>query len=106
MTDFQKILDQAKNLQSKMKESQDNIKKIEVEGISGGGNVKIILNGEGEMIKIFISSDTIKENKEIVEDLILAAHNNAKQKLKVKTSEELSKVTGGVPLPPGFKWPF
>ena len=106
MTDFQKILDQAKNLQSKMKESQDNIKKIEVEGISGGGNVKIILNGEGEMIKIFISSDTIKENKEIVQDLILAAHNNAKQKLKVKTSEELSKVTGGVPLPPGFKWPF
>ena len=106
MNDFSKIIDQAKNLQAKMKESQEKIKKIEAEGISGGGTVKVSLNGDGELIKLNISPETMKENKEIVEDLIIAAHNDAKIKLKSKTSEELSKITGGVTLPPGFKWPF
>ena len=58
------------------------------------------------MIKLFISPETLKESKEIIEDLIIAAHNDAKQKIKLKTSEELSKITGGVTLPPGFKFPF
>jgi|TARA_B100001964_G_C14190468_1_gene580814 DNA-binding YbaB/EbfC family protein len=106
MTDFSKILEQAKNLQSKMKESQDKIKEIKVEGISGGGSVKVMLNGNGEMIKLFISPEIISESKEIIEDLIIAAHNEAKQKIKLKTSDELSKITGGATLPPGFKWPF
>ena len=106
MNDFSKIIDQAKNLQSKMRESQEKIKKIEAEGISGGGTVKVLLNGDGELIKLTISPETMKENKEIVEDLIIAAHSDAKLKLKSKTSEELSKITGGVTLPPGFKWPF
>tara|TARA_B110001454_G_C12671153_1_gene413822 strand:- start:400 stop:720 length:321 start_codon:yes stop_codon:yes gene_type:complete len=106
MTDFSKILEQAKNLQSKMKESQDKIKEIKVEGISGGGSVKVMLNGNGEMIKLFISPEIISESKEIIEDLIIAAHSEAKQKIKLKTSDELSKITGGATLPPGFKWPF
>ena len=106
MNDFSKIIDQAKNLQTKMKESQEKIKKIEAEGVSGGGTVKVSLNGDGELIKLNISPETMKENKEIVEDLIIAAHGDAKLKLKSKTSEELSKITGGVELPPGFKWPF
>ena len=106
MSDFSKIIDQAKNLQVKMKESQEKIKKIEAEGVSGGGTVKVSLNGDGELIKLNISPETMKENKEIVEDLIIAAHSDAKLKLKSKTSEELSKITGGVTLPPGFKWPF
>ena len=106
MNDFSKIIDQAKNLQNKMKESQEKIKKIEAEGISGGGTVKVSLNGDGELIKLTISPEIMKENKEIVEDLIIAAHGDAKLKLKSKTSEELSKITGGVTLPPGFKWPF
>ena len=106
MNDFSKIIDQAKNLQSKMRESQEKIKKIEAEGISGGGTVKVLLNGDGELIKLTISPETMKETKEIVEDLIIAAHGDAKLKLKSKTSEELSKITGGVTLPPGFKWPF
>ena len=106
MNDFSKIIDQAKNLQVKMKESQEKIKKIEAEGVSGGGTVKVSLNGDGELIKLNISPETMKENKEIVEDLIIAAHSDAKLKLKSKTSEELSKITGGVELPPGFKWPF
>ena len=105
MTDFSKILDKAKELEAKMKESQQNIKKIRVEGISGSNSVKIILDGDGEMQKIEISDEIIKENKSIIEDLIVAAHNNAKLQLKSKTSEEISKATGGFGIP-GFKWPL
>ena len=105
MTDFSKILDKAKELEAKMKESQENIKRIRVEGVSGSNSIKIILNGDGEMQKIEISDDISKENKSIIEDLIVAAHNNAKLQLKSKTSEEISKATGGFGIP-GFKWPL
>ena len=105
MTDFTKIMDKAKELEAKMKESQENIKKIRVEGISGANSVKVILDGEGNMQKIEISDEIFKENKSILEDLIIAAHNNAKTKLKSKTSEEISKAAGGFGIP-GFKWPL
>ena len=105
MTDFSKILDKAKELEAKMKESQDKIKNIRVEGVSGGNSVKIFLDGEGEMQKIEISDAILKEEKSIVEDLIVAAHNNAKTQLKSKTAEEISKATGGFGIP-GFKWPL
>tara|TARA_B100001059_G_C17798209_1_gene564452 strand:- start:701 stop:1018 length:318 start_codon:yes stop_codon:yes gene_type:complete len=105
MTDFNKILDKAKELEAKMKESQENIKKIRVEGVSGSNSVKVILDGEGEIQKIDISDEIYKEDKSIVEDLIVAAHNNAKSKLKLKTNEEISKATGGFGIP-GFKWPL
>ena len=105
MTDFDKILNKAKELEAKMKESRENIKKIRVEGISGSNSVKVILDGDGEMQNIEISDETLKEKKEIIEDLIVAAHNNAKVQLKNKTSEEISKATGGLGIP-GFKWPL
>ena len=105
MTDFSKILDKAKELEIKMKESQEKIKNIKVEGISGSNSVKITLDGEGEMIKIEISEETLKENKTIIEDLIVAAHNNAKVHLKSKTNGEISKAAGGFGIP-GFKWPL
>ena len=105
MNDFSKILDKAKELEEKMRESQDNIKKISVEGTSDTNSVKVTLNGNGEMVKIFISPEILKEEKMIIEDLITAAHNNAKEKLKTKTSEEISKATGGFGIP-GFKWPL
>ena len=105
MTDFNKILDKAKELQSKMKESQEKIKKINVTGISGGDAVKITLNGDGEIIKLDISPEILKEDNTIVEDLIKAAFSNAKSQLKTKTSEEIFKATGGVDIP-GFKWPL
>lgn len=105
MTDFTKILDKAKEIEAKMKESQDNIKKIRVEGKSGSDSVKVILDGEGEMQNIEISNEILKEDKSIVEDLIVAAHNNAKSILKTKTTEEISKATGGLGIP-GFKWPL
>ena len=105
MNDFSKILSQAKELETKMKESQEKIKNITVEGISGTNSVKVILNGEGEIIKIDISPETLKEDKTIIEDLIIAAHNNAKIKLKSKTTEEITKATGGLGIP-GLKFPF
>jgi len=105
MTDFSKILDKAKELETKMKESQENIKKIKVEGVSGSNSVKVILDGEGEMQKIEISNELLKEDKSIIEDLIIAAHNKAKDQLKTKTNEEISKATGGFGIP-GFKWPL
>jgi len=105
MTDFIKILDKAKELEKKMKESQEKIKNITVEGVSGSNSVKIALNGDGEMIKIDISPETMKEKQSIIEDLIVAAYNNAKTQLKSKTSEEISKATGGFGIP-GFKWPL
>ena len=106
MTDFTDLIMQAKKMQEKMKETQEALKKIEVEGISGGNAIRVIMNGDGELKKIFLDENLLKESKEIVEDLIVAAHNDAKSKLKKKTSEEISKVTGGVSLPPGFKLPF
>ena len=106
MTDFTDLMSQAKKMQEKMKEIQEMLKKIEVEGISGGDAVKVIMNGEGELKKIFLGETLLKESISIVEDLIVAAHNDAKSKLKKKTSEEISKVTGGINLPPGFKLPF
>ena len=105
MTDFKKILDKAKELEEQMKESQEKIKNIKVEGVSGANSVKVKLNGDGEMIELKISPETIKEEKSIIEDLIVAAYNNAKVQLKSKTSEEISKATGGFGIP-GFKWPI
>jgi len=106
MTDFTNLISQAKKMQEKMKETQENLKKIEVEGVSGGNTVKVVLNGDGELKKIFLDETLLKESKEIIEDLIVAAHNDAKLKLKKKTSEEIAKATGGIDLPPGFKLPF
>ena len=105
MNDLSKILDKAKELEAKMKESQDKIKNIKVVGISGTNSVKVTLDGEGEMQKIEISNDMLKEDKTIIEDLIVAAHNNAKAQLKSKTAEEISKTAGGFGIP-GFKFPL
>ncbi len=105
MSDFNKIMNKAKELEAKMKESQENIKKIRVEGVSGSNSVRVTLDGEGEMQKIEISNEMLSEEKSIIEDLIVAAHNDAKTKLKSKTTEEISKATGGFGIP-GFKWPI
>ena len=105
LNDFSKILDKAKELENKMKESQEKIKNISATGISGANSVKITLNGDGELKNIDLSDDVLKEEKGIIEDLIKAAHNNAKSDLKTKTSEEISKTTSGFGIP-GFKWPL
>tara|TARA_B100000427_G_scaffold252947_1_gene216326 strand:- start:301 stop:618 length:318 start_codon:yes stop_codon:yes gene_type:complete len=105
MTDFTKILEKAKEVEAKMKESQEKIKQIEVIGISGGDSVKVTLNGEGEMVSLELSDEVIKEDKGIIVDLIKAAHSNAKNQIKTKTTDEISKAAGGFGIP-GFKWPL
>ena len=105
MTDFSKILEKAKEVEAKMKESQEKIKQIEVIGISGGDLVKVTLNGEGEMINLEINDEAMKEDKGIIVDLIKAPHTNAKIQLKTKTTDEITKATGGFGIP-GFKWPL
>ena len=100
------MLSKAKIMQEKMKEAQDQIKKIEVSGVSGGNLVKVILKGDYEIKSIEITEAAKKENQEIINDLIIAAFNNAKENLKKKSAEELSKLTGGLNLPLDFKLPF
>ena len=106
MTNFSDMLSKAKAMQDKMKEAQEQIKKIEVEGVSGGNLVKVILTGDYELKSIIITDKAKTEDQEIINDLIIAAYNNAKENLKKKSAEELSKVTSGLNLPPDFKLPF
>ena len=106
MNNFSDMLSKAKVMQEKMKEAQEQIKKIEVEGSAGGNLVKVILTGDYELKSISISDEAKKEDQEIINDLIRAAYNNAKDNLKKKSAEELSKATGGLNLPLDFKLPF
>ncbi len=106
MTNFSDMLSKAKAMQEKMKEVQDQIKKIEVEGVSGGNLVKVVLTGDYELKSIEITEAARQENQNIINDLIIAAFNNAKENLKKKSAEELSKATGGLNLPLDFKLPF
>ena len=105
MTDFNDMLQKAKDMQQKMKKAQDEIKNIQVEGVSGGNLVKVILSGDYDLKSIIISENAKKESQEIINDLIIAAYNNAKENLKKKTSEEISKITGNINLPFGIKLP-
>ena len=106
MPNFIDMLSKAKEMQEKMKEAQEKIKKIEVEGEAGPNLVKVILTGEYELKSITINDAAKKESQEIINDLIIAAYNNAKESLKKKSAEELAKVTGGLNLPLDFKLPF
>ena len=106
MTNFSDMLSKAKDMQEKMKEDQDQIKKIEVVGLSGGDLVKVTLTGNYEIKSIEITDPAKKESQEIINDLIIAAFNNAKENLKKKSAEELSKVTSNFNLPLDFKLPF
>ena len=106
MTNFSDMLSKAKAMQDKMKEAQDKIKNIEVEGLAGGNLVKVVLTGDYELKSIEISDKAKNEEQEIINDLIKAAYNNAKENLKKKSSEEIAKVTGGLNLPTDFKIPF
>ena len=106
MNNFTDMLSKAKQMQEKMKEVQESLKSIEVEGVSGGNLVKVILRGDYEMKSILVNPEAKSEKEEIINDLIVAAHNDAREKLKKKTSEELLKATGVSNLPLDFKMPF
>ena len=107
MVNFGNMMKQAQQLQKKMSEAQEKLNAIEVEGTSGGGMVKVISTAKGDIKRISIDETLMKkEEKEITEDLIVAAINDAKQKGEIAAQEEMKSVTGGLPLPPGMKLPF
>ena len=105
MTDFSKIINKAKEMEIKMRESQEKIKSITATGVSGSNSVRVTINGEWEMVKLELSDETLREEKMIIEDLIVAAYNNAKVQLKSKTKEEIAKAAGGFDLS-SIKWPL
>ena len=105
MTDFNDMLKKAKQMQQTMKEAQEKIKNIQVEGASGGNLVKVVLSGDYELKSIVISESAKNESQDIINDLIIAAYNNAKDNLKKKSNEEISKFTGGINLPFDIKFP-
>jgi DNA-binding YbaB/EbfC family protein len=107
MKDFGEIMKQAQGLQAKMQEIQQKISALEVEGQSGGGMVKVVLNGKGYARAVAIDRSLFKEDDaEVLEDLIAAAINDAKAKLETRSAEEMKSLTAGLPLPPGMKLPF
>ena len=107
MVNIGNMMKHAQQLQKKMAEVQEELNSLEVEGISGGGLVKVTATAKGDIKRITLDDSLMKtEEKEITEDLIVAAINDAKQKGESATQEEMKNVTGGLPLPPGMKLPF
>lgn len=101
------FLKQAQELQAKMTEVQERIAAMEAEGQSGGGLVRVVLNGKGEMRRLTVDpSLLVPDEQEVLEDLIVAAHADAKTKAEAAAAEEMSKLSGVLPLPPGMKLPF
>ncbi|MFP3944996.1 MAG: YbaB/EbfC family nucleoid-associated protein [Alphaproteobacteria bacterium] len=101
------MLKQAQELQEKMNEMQKQLEEMEVEGVSGGGMVRVMLSGKGEMKSVKVDPELVKpDDVEMLEDLIVAAHGDAKKRLEEKMTEEMSKLTGGIELPPGMQMPF
>jgi len=107
MVNIGNMMKQAQLMQKKMAEAQEKLNAIEVEGVSGGGMVKVTASAKGDVKRIVIDNSLMKpEEKEITEDLIVAAINDAKQKGEAASQEEMKSVTGGISLPPGMKLPF
>ena len=104
MTDFMGLMKQAAALKSKMEAMQAELDSVEVEGASGGGLVRVRLSGKGEMKGVRIDESLMKpSDREIVEDLVVAAHAEARRKADALLQEKMKAVTGGLPLPPGMK---
>src|SRR3546814_778436 len=107
MQNLDEILKAAQNVQAELKKAQDNLDSIEVEGAAGGGLVKVRASAKGRIIGLEIEPSLLKpEDKQMLEDLITAAFNDARAKADQVASEQVSKMTAGIPLPPGFKLPF
>jgi DNA-binding YbaB/EbfC family protein len=107
MKNLGNMMKQAQQMQQKMQQMQEKLGETEVPGVSGGGMVQVILTGKGEMRKISIDKAAVDpDDIEMLEDLIVAAHNDAKGKAEAMMQEEMGKLTAGLPLPPGMKLPF
>jgi nucleoid-associated protein EbfC len=107
MMDFMGLMKQAQQMQAKLAETQLELEQTEVEGEAGGGLVKITLTAKGAMKSVFIDPSLVKpDEKEILEDLIVTAHMQARAKAEELMAEKMKAMTGGLQLPPGFKLPF
>lgn len=107
MVNIGNMMKQAQQLQKKMAEAQEKLNSIEVEGTSGGGMVKVLATAKGDIKRITLDDSLMsKDEKEMTEDLIVAAINDAKKKGEIASQEEMKSVTGGIPMPPGMKLPF
>ncbi|MGJ3626626.1 YbaB/EbfC family nucleoid-associated protein [Sphingomonas sp. MMS24-JH45] len=107
MKDLNDILAMAQNVQNELAKAQDSLDTIEVEGQSGGGLVKVKASAKGRIIGVSIDDSLLQPSeKQMVEDLIAAALNDARAKADAASSVEMAKMTSGLPLPPGFKLPF
>lgn len=107
MKDIMGLMSKAKEMQEKMQAMQEELQTLEVAGSSGGDMVKVTLNGKGQMTAISIDASMMKDGEaEILEDLIIAAHNDAKNKVEEETARRTQELTAGLPIPPGMKLPF
>jgi DNA-binding YbaB/EbfC family protein len=107
MKNLGQMMKQVQELQSRMQEMQARLETLTIEGQAGGGLVKITLNGKGVLKTVSVDSSLLKpEEREIVEDLIVAAHADAKARMETALAEEMKAMTGGLPLPPGFQFPM
>ena len=107
MTNLGKMMKQAQELQGRMAEIQEQLAELEITGAAGGGRVEVTLNGKGEARKFKIDPAAVSsEETEMLEDLLLAAFNDAKGKQEQAMREKMSALTGGLPLPPGMALPF
>lgn len=100
------LMKQAQAMQEKMQKMQEDVAKLEVTGESGAGLVKVVMNGRHDVRSVNIDSSLLSEDKEILEDLITAAINDAVRKVESTSQEQMQKLTGGMQMPPGFKMPF
>lgn len=107
MKNLGQFMKQAQHMQTKMAEMQERLAQMEISGFSGGGMVRMTLDGKGEMHKVAIDRSLLNPNEvEMLEDLIIAAYTDARGKVEACMQEEMAKVTGGLQLPLGFKLPF
>jgi DNA-binding YbaB/EbfC family protein len=106
MKDISQIMRQAQQMQAKINEAQKKLEAMEVEGSAGGGMVKVRLSGKNAMIGLSIDPSLMSDDREILEDLIKAAHDDARRKLEDAQNEEMKGLSGGLGILPGFKMPF
>jgi nucleoid-associated protein EbfC len=107
MKNLSGLMKQAQQMQEKMQEMQSRLESMQVEGVAGAGLVSVTLNGKGDLQRIKIDPKIVDPaDTEMLEDLVVAAHTDAKRKMDAAAAEEMQKVTGGLQLPPGMKLPF
>jgi DNA-binding YbaB/EbfC family protein len=107
MPDLNEILQMAQNAQAELQKAQDNLDKVEVEGVAGGGLVRIKATAKGRILTVDLDESLLQPSeKTMVEDLVAAAINDAKSKADAAAAEEMQKMQGSLPMPPGFKLPF